>query len=289
MSLVNDVLKDLNQRHAQERMALHTSNVNMPPPKARLILWLLLAMAWTICIALTTFIIFQQYSSKNQTFELPEELFLIDKEDTSSSQGASNFDRFNYLENENESELIGNESLSKNVVANARSIKIKPSKETELKNKKIKLVTQSKQSKAVDAAIKSMNSGDTQKAKLMLTQAPKTIRKEINLRLMMKENPGEVLNYIKENYQGYLFRPDLLAIAAQAQQRSHDHLAAISIYKKLIKMQPRDARWRAGMAISLEAVGEVKGAKKLYELALSMPNLPRALLVYSQARLKVLL
>ncbi len=285
MSLVNDVLKDLNQRHAQDRMALHTSNVNMPPPKTKLILWLLLAVAWTICTALTTFIIFQQYSSKNQTFELPEELFLIDKEETSNPQGVSDFEKSNYLENE----FIGNERISKTVIANINPIKTKPSKEKELKNIKNKLVTQSKQSKAVDIAIKSINSGDSQKAKSMLTQAPKSIRKEINLRLMMKENPGEVLNYIKENYQGYLFRPDLLAIAAQAQQRSHDHLAAISIYKKLIKMQPRDARWRAGMAISLEAVGEVKGAKKLYKLALSMPNLPRALVVYSQARLNVLL
>ena len=287
MSLVNDVLKDLNQRHAQDRMALHASTVDVSAPKSKLILWLLLAVTWSICIALTTFIVLQQNSAPKQVFELPAELFLVESESAFKPQSDSDLN--NSSLSEYEGKLIGNESVAKIVVDNTISNKTKPTEKKEIKNKSLKLVTQSKQSKAVDVAIKSINSGDSQKAKSMLSQAPKSIRKEINLRLMIKENPGKVLNYIKENYQGYLFRPDLLAIAAQAQQRSGDHLAAISIYKKLIKIQPRDARWRAGMAISLEAVGEVKGAKKLYELALSMPNLPRALLVYSQARLKVLL
>jgi len=244
-------------------------------------------VTWSICIALTTFIVLQQNSAPKQVFELPAELFLVESESAFKPQSDSDLN--NSSLSEYEGKLIGNESVAKIVVDNTISNKTKPTEKKEIKNKSLKLVTQSKQSKAVDVAIKSINSGDSQKAKSMLSQAPKSIRKEINLRLMIKENPGKVLNYIKENYQGYLFRPDLLAIAAQAQQRSGDHLAAISIYKKLIKIQPRDARWRAGMAISLEAVGEVKGAKKLYELALSMPNLPRALLVYSQARLKVLL
>jgi len=285
MSLVNDVLKDLNQRHAQDRMALHASTVDVSAPKSKLILWLLLAVTWSICIALTTFIVLQQNSAPKQIFELPAELFLVESESAFKPQSTNDFNNSSLTEYEGKP--IGNESVEKIEVDNTALIKSKTTEKKEPKN--IKLVTQSKQSKAVNVAIKSINSGDSQTAKSMLAQAPKSIRKEINLRLMIKESPGEVLNYIKENYQGYLFRPDLLAIAAQAQQRSGDHLAAISIYKKLIKMQPRDARWRAGMAISLEAVGEVKGAKKLYELALSMPNLPRALLVYSQARLKALL
>ena len=285
MSLVNDVLKDLNQRHAQDRMALHASTVNVPSPKSKLILWLLLAVTWSICIALTTFIVLQQNSAPKQNFELPAELFLVETEGVSKLQ--STYDFNNASLSKYKGKLIDNESVTEIVVDNTALIKSKTIEKKELKN--IKLVTQSKQSKAVNVAINSINSGDSQKARSMLAQAPKSIQKEINLRLMVKENPGEVLNYIKENYQGYLFRPDLLAIAAQAQQRSGDHLAAISIYKKLINMQPRDARWRAGMAISLEAVGEMKSAKKLYKLALSMPNLPRALLVYSQARLKALL
>ena len=285
MSLVNDVLKDLNQRHAQERMDLHASTVDVSPPKSKLILWLLLAVTWSICIALTTFIVLQQNSAPKQVFELPSELFLVESESALKPKSTNDFN--NSSLSESEGKLIGNDSVAKIVVDNTALIKSKAIEKKELKN--IKLVTQSKQSKAVNVAINSINSGDSQKARSMLAQAPKSIQKEINLRLMVKENPGEVLNYIKENYQGYLFRPDLLAIAAQAQQRSGDHLAAISIYKKLINMQPRDARWRAGMAISLEAVGEMKSAKKLYKLALSMPNLPRALLVYSQARLKALL
>jgi len=285
MSLVNDVLKDLNQRHAQDRMALHASTVNVPSPKSKLILWLLLAVTWSICIALTTFIVLQQNSAPKQNFELPAELFLVETEGVSKLQ--STYDFNNASLSKYKGKLIDNESVTEIVVDNTALIKSKTIEKKELKN--IKLVTQSKQSKAVNVAINSINSGDSQKARSMLAQAPKSIQKEINLRLMVKENPGEVLSYIKENYQGYLFRPDLLAIAAQAQQRSGDHLAAISIYKKLINMQPRDARWRAGMAISLEAVGEMKSAKKLYKLALSMPNLPRALLVYSQARLKALL
>jgi len=285
MSLVNDVLKDLNQRHAQDRMALHASTVNVPSPKSKLILWLLLAVTWSICIALTTFIVLQQNSAPKQNFELPAELFLVETEGVSKLQ--STYDFNNASLSKYKGKLIDNESVTEIVVDNTALIKSKTIEKKELKN--IKLVTQSKQSKAVNVAINSINSGDSQKARSMLAQAPKSIQKEINLRLMVKENPGEVLNYIKENYQGYLFRPDLLAIAAQAQQRSGDHLAAISIYKNLINMQPRDARWRAGMAISLEAVGEMKSAKKLYKLALSMPNLPRALLVYSQARLKALL
>lgn len=287
MSLVNDVLKDLNQRHAQDRMALHTAHANMPPSKAKLILWLLLIVTWSICIALTTFIVLKQNPNKSQYFELPEELFVIEEGNLLDTQNAENLNKVN--PQENEYKLIENEGVSNIVVVNSNSVKAEASKEKKHKTKKIELVTQSKQSKAADMAIESINTGDSKKAKSLITQAPKTIRKEINLRLMMKENPGEVLNYIKENYQGYLFRPDLLAMAAQAQQRSNEHLAAISIYKKLIEMQPIDARWRAGMAISLEAVGEIKSAKKLYELALSMPGLPKALLVYSQTRLNVLL
>ncbi len=74
-------------------------------------------------------------------------------------------------------------------------------------------------------------------------------------------------------------------MAAQGEQRSGNHESAIQIYKILIPLQPKDARWRAGLAISLEALGDKERAQHLYQLALSMNNLPNSLRRFSEIRL----
>jgi tetratricopeptide (TPR) repeat protein len=150
------------------------------------------------------------------------------------------------------------------------------------------IVTKTAQTIAVGKAVSYIKNGDNQAAKSILGKTPKVFQDEVKLRLMIKENPSFVFPYIKKNYLDYKFQIKLLAMAAQAEQRANNHSSAIALYKRLIAQQPKDARWRAGVAISLEMIGEIKAAKNMYLLAMNMPNLPLALKKFSAQRLTIL-
>ncbi len=278
MSVVNDVLKNLDQRHAQEqfqealpyRYQGETSSSYWLP-----------AMLFSTLIACSVMAvnIWMQVSQDNITINLPEDLFMMDQ-------------------------VTRDPVLMNTVVSNSTPL-INPSSPEHVNPPKIENLAQRKdqktaqktglqtvqktvQTQAMEKAVIAIKKGDDQAAKLAMIKAPKAVQDEIRLRLMVKESPQDVFPYIQRNYPNYPQEPDILAMAAQAEQRSGNHLNSISLYTKLISLQPKDARWRAGIAISLDVSGEKKAAKQMYLLAMTMPNLPSALYRFSQTRLELL-
>lgn len=312
MSVVNDVLKNLNQRHAQEHMAGYISHLYEQKPAPQYLLWLLFFSIISVSIVIAV----SQWNQKNyivQSIELPSDLFLLDEEkasyynesdqtlgeDLPTKKHVTSESSLNNISVEKPSlekiildKIVVDKVIKhKNNVGGVPAYKItneiiKPPSSIKKPNKSI--VNRSAQSQAVDQVVKALKEGDHKAAQIGLDKTPKRIQDEIKLRLMIKESPENVLPYLKGNFIGFSNNPSLLAMAAQAQQRSQQHFSAISIYKKLITIQPKDARWRAGLAISLEASGEKKAAQYMYKLALSMPGLPMSLADFSKTRLSAL-
>ena len=290
MSVVNDVLKNLNQRHAQENMARHIPHLYEAKPAPQYMLWVLLVLilSTSVVIAISQW---QQPNYAVQSIELPSDLFLLDE----SSIGINEYAITPTLEKAFEKDLKlppVKTHTADNLPSQEVAINILPEK---ISNRPIATngpqntrVSKSHQSQAVDKVVAALKSGDHKAAEVGLDKTPKAMQDEVKLRLMVKESPEKVLPYINNNFVNYSQNPSLLAMAAQAQQRIQQHFSAISIYKQLIKVQPKDARWRAGIAISLEASGELNAAKHMYQLALSMPGLPRPLGAFCQKRLSAL-
>ena len=290
MSVVNDVLKNLNQRHAQENMARHIPHLYEAKPAPQYMLWVLLVLilSTSVVIAISQW---QQPNYARQSIELPSDLFLLDESDSRLNE----YPLPPSLASSSEKELkiqplktiILEKKSKKELITNRQELKIiePPLVANVSENTQ---VSKSHQSQAVDKVVTALKNGDHKAATESLDETPKAMQDEVKLRLMVKESPEKVLPYINNNFVNYSENPSLLAMAAQAQQRIQQHFSAISIYKQLIKIQPKDARWRAGIAISLEASGEVIAAKHMYQLALSMPGLPRSLAAFSQKRLSAL-
>ncbi len=75
-------------------------------------------------------------------------------------------------------------------------------------------------------------------------------------------------------------------MAAQAQQRAGEHKMAVIYYQRLIKRQPHEVRWLAGLAISLDGLGENDKARMIYKSVLQTGALPPPLKRFVQYRLK---
>ncbi len=257
MSVVNDVLKNLDQRHAQEQMRDSVAyTFTHENPRSY---WLLGSLLAALCLCAGFALnIWYQVNKNKLSINIPESLFVLDEP-------------LETVQPKDKAVVVMNTPpLPKEVF---------PPK---------KVVTKTAQSVAVDKAVTYIKKGDNKATKSILAKTPKVFQDEVKLRLMVKENPSNVLQYIKDNYQDYLYKADLLAMAAQAEQRSNNHESAIELYKGLIVQQPKDARWRAGIAISLEISGKLKSAKHMYALAIKMPNLPLALKNFSKQRLAIL-
>jgi len=257
MSVVNDVLKNLDQRHAQEKMqAMAPFPYDVPRPKSY---WLLILLLTSLLMcAVMAINIWWQAQHNKISVNLPADLFLIDVPQ--------------------ERPLLIDSKIDKQPV---KTLIKKPDANQQM-------VTKTAQTQAVDVMVNAIKSGDEKTVKSVLAKTPRGLRDEISLRLMLKENPRQVYPYIKGRHKNFQQQANLLAMAAQAEQKSGNHVSAIELYKRLIVLQPRDARWRAGIAISLENNGKINAAKQMYALAMSLPNLPKALKDFSQQRLDTL-
>ena len=312
MSVVNDVLKNLNQRHAQEHMAGYIPNLYENKPTPQYFLWFLFFSILSASIVIAVFQ-WQQPNYIVQSIELPSDLFLLEEEKILYHNEPDQMLRENLSIKENIpsklslnkpsiektilEEVALDKAAEKKVIVHKAPIDRSPvSKITEgivkkpspIKKSENSIVNRSAQSQAVDQVVQALKEGDHKAVQVDLDKTPKLIQDEIKLRLMVKESPESVLPYLKANFINFSNNSSLLAMAAQAQQRTHQHFSAISIYKQLISIQPKDARWRAGLAISLEASGEKKAAKYMYKLALSMSGLPVSLTEFSKKRLSIL-
>jgi tetratricopeptide (TPR) repeat protein len=257
MSVVNDVLKNLDQRHAQEKMR-DSAAYSFPQERSKSY-WLLGSLLAALCLCIGFALsIWYQVNTNKISINITPDLFVLDEP-------------LAVVNKKEKVVLTGNKKSSLTDVITPTNI-----------------VTKTAQTIAVGKAVSYIKNGNNHAAKSILGKTPQGFQDEVKLRLMIKENPRDVFPYIKNNYLDYKFQAKLLAMAAQAEQRANNHSSAIALYKRLIIQQPKDARWRAGVAISLEIIGEFKAAKNMYSLAMNMANLPLALKKFSAQRLAVL-
>jgi len=85
-----------------------------------------------------------------------------------------------------------------------------------------------------------------------------------------------------------LIAPDYHAILALAAQTAGAHTEAVVRYRSLIAAQPQQGRHYAGLALSLEPLGDRVAAMSAWQTALRDPELPAAVAHYGSQRLQQL-
>lgn len=302
MSVVNDVLRNIDQRK-QPRPNLSNSDFYFQNSNSKSILnWFAFSVLIILSMVIITLSAIQlQANEKNivsTSINLPDDLFSVNEGEVIEIEGdKSDIDSIKPIEKVDDTllhRISVNKSLTihsdddlvepapkkiTHVVAPTSNIKKNSSMEHEV------VANETVTSKASEKVVTALNSGDIKSVESQVKLASQKVQNDVQIRRMMKHDPASVMPYLKNNFIHFSKSPSMLALAAQGEQRSGNHINAIQIYKNLIPMQPSDARWRAGLAISLEAMGDTERAKKLYRLALSMNNLPASLKRFSTTRL----
>ncbi|MFY0639636.1 MAG: hypothetical protein JXR16_01230 [Bermanella sp.] len=117
---------------------------------------------------------------------------------------------------------------------------------------------------------------------------PNHINEEIKLRNLLNSNPASVWSYVKTHYGDISKNPRLLAISAQAEQKSGNHKNAINLYRKLINSERKEPRWYSAIGFSFEKEGDYESAHKMYTVAIKLGGLPGSLNTFTLSRLDAL-
>ncbi|GAA3929402.1 hypothetical protein [Litoribacillus peritrichatus] len=96
----------------------------------------------------------------------------------------------------------------------------------------------------------------------------------LKARILLQRSPEALVQYIDQEKLDIAASDELLAICANAFQRSGDHVRSVKSYDLLVQRQPTEGRWWLAMAYSLEAVQLKEKAHKAYQLALQAGSLP---------------
>lgn len=274
MSVVNDVLKNLDERKSIETSSGLNSMYFQHTNEHSKWVWVGLGVSITTCSILLILLMnptMFEFRSNTNHLVIPNDIFLLN-DDVMPKETNKN------LRQQTDAMPISTAEIIQN-----------PIKENVSLPKSINnIVKETPESKATEKVVTAIQKGDINGVKSTFSDASKSIQNEVQLRLLLKESPHLVWLKIKQQHPNYLSKPRLLALSAQGQQRAGDHISAVNLYKKLIPLAPDDGRWRAGLAISLESLGEVESAKKLYQLALGMNELPFSLKRFIQHRLESL-
>lgn len=278
MSVVNDVLKNLDERKSIETSAglnsLYFQNSNEQSKWLWVGLGVSLAMSTILLILLLKPEVFELKSDSEQVV-LPNDLFMLENESPTQKETSHPI-----------KEIVT--VTDPVVIKQDKVVNFPIQKNLDSKSSDNEIVKKTQESKATETVMSAIKKGDMDKVKSTFSTASKNIQDEVQWRMLLKENPQLVWPKIKQKYPDYLTQPRLLALSAQGQQRAGDHNSAVQLYKKLIPLEPSDGRWRAGLAISLESLGDTDNAKKLYKIALGMNNLPFSLMRFTQQRLEKL-
>lgn len=264
MSVVNDVLKNLEKRQVKKNMRGNNAFMVPQTSKENYLFWGMVCLSFSLVISVSVLAYVWTHSAGFQSSAALPYDFLLAQDKTSQDNQA--YEKANTL-------------ASKNLDEPAAKPKHSP---------EASMVTKTQSTQASETAIQAINEGNTEQAKQSLAKSTADVQDQVKLRLMLKDNPQDVLGYIQKNYH-YQDNPVLIAMAAQGQQRSGQHKSAVVLYRKLIRIQPNNAKWRSGIGISYEILGMVKKAKSSYKLALSLPNLPMPLRTFSENRLQSLI
>lgn len=267
MSVLNDVLKNLDEQQAQQRRQLLTEHVYEMRALPWYV-WSILGSLLTIVIALSILVFFLHNPSLNipyDLYDLPDET-AIDFESTIASK---------------ETQLDHKSGQSNQVNTEIKSINGSPKEKAKTK----KIISKTQQTKAEEIAIAALRNGETDQVKAILPVTQPQMQENLNLRIMLKESPEKVLPYLQSRNPDFVNNTELLALAAQAQQRASEHQSAVIYYQELIKRQPYQYRWLAGLAISLDGLGEYQKARTLYQSVLATNSLAIPLKRFIQQRL----
>ncbi len=113
--------------------------------------------------------------------------------------------------------------------------------------------------------------------------------KKIKARLLsMSGQVSEATSLLREGPPRVVDDYEYHELLAALLQHDGQHERAISTYQELLRFDSRQARWWAGLAISLEASGSIGEAISGYQAALQLPGLDTDLRQYSQSRISYL-
>jgi len=309
MSIVNDVLRNIEQRKQSISISSDSAVYYKTDNSKPFYYWLALIVSVIISMGLIVFTVMQYQINGNDFSQdlltLPEDLFIVSEEGmVNAGYEKSEIDAIKSLETtDNVSSISGipepvidqplltntkdkpANPLPKNITTDTSRLSRQPASSSQNSASSQVVANETVSSKATENVVAALNSRDINSVESQVKLASLKVQNDVKIRRMMKNNPDQVMPYLKNNFTNFSKTPSILALAAQGEQRSGNHINAIQIYKKLIPLQPKDARWRAGLAISLEAIGDTARAQNLYQLALSMNNLPASLRRFSTSRL----
>lgn len=118
-----------------------------------------------------------------------------------------------------------------------------------------------------------------------ISKSRKSVKDEADIQYWMNNSPEKIWPYIKASFPNAYGQASLLALGAQGEQRSAQHKNAIELYQRLLQLEPDQSKWYAGMAMSLDALGEHSRALVIYQKSKSLGGLPEALDIFVVRRM----
>lgn len=317
MSVIHDVLKDLHDRHRQQQLdeCLPFMKDNVAEPNKRK--WLLYS-TWIVTFACLYLVV--NLSVLREPLHDPLNGFLSmvnpitrDASDHEVVPGLK--PEIKFSQNPHENNLMGEDAILSKTLEQSDQINPVPLeyldskktviKEAEIIHQEIENTTTVRNEKSLSQAINEDSikeqASDIKRAKASpivkyksqenmraVAVSTQSILDEGRIKLWMKDEPKKVWPYIKNHVPDFMNHTHLIALSAQAEQRSEHHEQAMYLYNVLINREPRQGRWKIGMAISLDAQGNQGSAKTYYQQGLSDQSLPAALKQFTYQRLQLL-
>ncbi len=109
--------------------------------------------------------------------------------------------------------------------------------------------------------------------------------KKIKARLLTDNDPAQALALLREVPPAVTVDPEYHELLASLYQKGNLHQEAIGVYQELLRTNPDQGRWWAGLGISLEAQDKDSDALTSFQAALQDESLDANLRQYVQARI----
>ena len=302
MSVLNDVLKNLETNKAQQQQALFATHPSLGAVRRLDVLpktiWLILALMLLAIIALAV----QVFLLSTNQFEVPPAVYEAVAESQALEIAQSEAQELAQSETalipSNKQQIPAQHTTKlQTITQQATSVESR----TGPLNKPVasqhgqptvdeptQIINKSKSTQAEEQAVSALAKGQSEAVKQALVHTDPLMQHNLTLRLMLKAEPEAVVPYLRRNVPDFAQHTELLALAAQAQQRTSQHQQAAVLYKQLLTRQPHDVRWQAGLAISLDGIGDAQSARILYRKILTVPALPSALRQFVKSRYELL-
>lgn len=305
MSVVNDVLKDLDNRRRKQRISDCISFVYEDDPVPTRINYLTV-LSWAVIGVFVCLLIAIYYpnklapSSDGHMVPLQSDNQLIEKESVLLDEAS--YDRLE-LKLDTKDKIEG--KVEVNSAPNVTQQDLGSRLIVDAENPPINLLQSGINSKAnatvnndviTDPSIEFVKHSNTRHENVLtvvnsskqnhqVTSVKKRKNLELNLKQLLKTHPHKVWPYIQDELKQNKDSIAMLALGAQGQQRSGQHNSAIQLYQRLLDIQPSEPRWKVGLAISLDNLGKSDQALIFYQQGMYSGKLDRALQDFVSGRI----